>query len=97
MPKRANHGSFKPGSPGGPGRPKGSKSLTPRIRAIVDGVLEEPKALERAREAFRQVLARPKTVLQAFELAARVRGEIGKAVQVETPAGERITLSWPNE
>jgi hypothetical protein len=76
MPRRANQTSFKPGRSGNPaGRRPGSKDAIPRVRDLVNAVLEDN--VEAVREAYRRAATNPKTVLQCLELAAKLNRELG--------------------
>lgn len=76
MPRRANQTSFKPGRSGNPaGRRPGSKDVMPRVRDLVNAVLEDN--VEAVREAYRRAATNPKTVLQCLELAAKLNREVG--------------------
>ena len=76
MPRRATRTSFKPGRSGNPaGRRPGSKDVMPRVRDLVNAVLEEN--VQAVRDAYRRAATNPKTVLQCLELAAKVNRELG--------------------
>ena len=76
MPRQANQTSFKPGRSGNPaGRRPGSKDVTPRVRDLVNAVLEDN--VEAVRDAYRRAATNPKTVLQCLELAAKLNREVG--------------------
>ena len=97
MPQRATRTSFKPGRSGNPrGRRPGSKDAIPRVRELVNAVLENN--VEAIREAYRRAVTSSKTVLQGLELAAKLNKEVGPgaiAVGAEGPDGPvRVILSW---
>jgi len=97
MPRRANRTSFKPGRSGNPaGRRPGSKDVIPRVRDLVNAVLEHN--VEAIREAYRRAVTSQKTVLPCLELAAKLNKEVGPgalAIGAEGPDGPvRVILSW---
>jgi uncharacterized protein DUF5681 len=76
MPYRPNHTSFQPGKSGNPaGRRPGSKNVMPRVRDLINAVLEDN--VEAVREAYRRAATNPRTVLQCLELAAKLNRELG--------------------
>ena len=93
-----NAGSFKPGVSGNVrGRPRGAKSVTPAVRAIVDAVVTDN--VDGVKEAYRKAAVNPKSVLHALELKARVNREIGNGTHLEVDRDAdgtvRVTLIWP--
>ena len=68
--------SFPPGKSGNSkGRPRGAKDVVPKVRALVNAVLEGNEAA--IQEAYRRAVLSPKTVLQCLELAAKLNREVG--------------------
>jgi hypothetical protein len=57
------------------GRPRGAKDVVPKVRALVNAVLEGNGAA--IREAYRRAVLSPKTVLPCLELAAKLNREVG--------------------
>jgi hypothetical protein len=98
MPRRANRTSFKPGKSGNPeGRRPGSKDVIPRVRDLVNAVLEDN--VEAVREAYRRAATNPRTVLQCLELAAKLNRELGPGALAIGPDGTDgplppIRLTW---
>ena len=84
--------SFPPGKSGNSrGRPRGAKDVVPKVRALVNAVLERHEAA--IREAYRRAVLNPKTVLQCLELAAKLNREVGPQAlpPVENPVAIRLT------
>jgi uncharacterized protein DUF5681 len=73
------------------GRPRGSKDVVPKVRALVNAVLEGNEAA--VQEAYRRAVLNPKTVLQCLELAAKLNREVGLQALplVENPVAIRLT------
>jgi uncharacterized protein DUF5681 len=83
---------FPPGQSANPkGRPRGAKDVVPKVRALVNAVLEGN--VEAVREAYRKAATSPKTVLQCLELAAKLNREVGPQALplVENPVAIRLT------
>jgi len=97
MSRRATRTSFKPGRSGNPaGRRPGSKDVMPRVRDLVNAVLEGN--VTEIRDAYRRAVTSPKTVLPCLELAAKLNREVGPgalAIGAEGADGPvRVILSW---
>ena len=97
MPRRASRTSFQPGRSGNPaGRPPGSKDVIPRVRELVNAVLEGNVVA--IRDAYRRAVTSPKTVLQCLELAAKLNKEVGPGSIAVGPEGAdgpvKVILSW---
>ena len=97
MPQRATRTSFKPGRSGNPkGRTPGSKDAIPRVRELVNAVLEHNVAP--IREAYRRAVTSPKTVLACLELAAKLNKEVGPgAIAIGSEGADgpvKVILSW---
>jgi hypothetical protein len=96
--RQANRTSFKPGRSGNPaGRRPGSKDVMPRVRDLVNAVLEDN--VEAVREAYRRAATNPRTVLQCLELAAKLNREVGPgalAIGLDGTDGHLppIQLTW---
>jgi len=76
---------FRKGWKGGPGRPKGSKSVMPMVRALViNPVLGEAETQVLAQAAYRRALTKEKTVLQALETTGKYTKEIGQGSEAGT-------------
>lgn len=76
--------SFKPGQPGGPGRPKGSKDRVPRgsIKAAFVEVIEADPSL--ISEAIRRGL-QGRNALGYLDLGAKLLKEIGSGTEAGAP------------
>jgi hypothetical protein len=61
---------------GGPGRPKGSKSLAYSVRDLVAEALADPEILQLALQRVKDNLANGKTVIPALEFAAKLNREL---------------------
>jgi len=88
--------SFAPGKSGNPrGRRRGAKDVVPKVRALVNAVLEGN--VEAVREAYRKAATSPKTVLQCLELAAKLNREVGPPalpLGLETDGPVKVILGW---
>jgi hypothetical protein len=87
---------FPPGASGNPkGRPRGAKDVVPKVRALVNAVLEGNEAA--IREAYRRAVLNPKTVLQCLELAAKLNREVGPSalpLGLEADGPVKVVLGW---
>jgi hypothetical protein len=87
---------FPPGQSANPkGRPRGAKDVVPKVRALVNAVLEGN--VEAVREAYRKAATSPKTVLQCLELAAKLNREVGPTALpfgLETDGPVKVILGW---
>jgi hypothetical protein len=76
MPKHATRTSFQPGRSGNPaGRPPGRPDLMPKIRDLMNAVLQGNE--EAVKAALLRAATNHRSVLSALELAARLNREVG--------------------
>ena len=75
MPHKAPVHAFKKGNPGGPGRPKGSKSILPAMREIMGETIGENR--DDVKEAYRRAVTSTKQVVAALAEYGRANKETG--------------------
>jgi hypothetical protein len=91
MPRKAPAHAFRKGNPGGPGRPKGSKSVLPVVRDIMGGVIQ--RNLKDVETSYQQNVTARKTVVVALAEYARVNKETGPGSEAASVQLRRNTQS----